>query len=93
MDERFVRTALIFGDEGMSRLRQSRVAVFGVGGVGGSCVLALARSGVGAIDVFDDDVVSVSNINRQAIAVSATVGRPKVDVAADNWWLAAHPRR
>lgn len=83
MDERFSRTALIFGDEGMSRLGHSRVAVFGVGGVGGACVLALARSGVGAIDVFDDDVVSVSNINRQAIAVSATVGRPKVEVAAE----------
>ena len=83
MDERFSRTALIFGDEGMSRLGQSRVAVFGVGGVGGACVLALARSGIGAIDVCDDDVVSVSNINRQAIAVSATIGRAKVDVAAE----------
>ena len=83
MDDRFSRTALIFGDEGMSRLGQSRVAVFGVGGVGGACVLALARSGIGTIDVFDDDVVSVSNINRQAIAVSATIGRAKVDVAAE----------
>lgn len=83
MDERFSRTALILGDEGMSRLRKSRVAVFGVGGVGGSCVLALARSGVGALDVFDDDVVSVSNINRQAVAVTATLGRPKAEAAAE----------
>ena len=83
MDERFSRTALILGDEGMSRLRKSRVAVFGVGGVGGSCVLALARSGVGALDVFDDDVFSVSNNNRQAVAVTATLGRPKAEAAAE----------
>ena len=72
MDERFVRTALIFGDEGMSRLARARVAVFGIGGVGGHCAQALARAGVGAIDVFDDDVVSLSNINRQAVAMSST---------------------
>ena len=83
MDERFVRTALIFGDEGMSRLEHSRVAVFGVGGVGGHCVQALARAGVGAIDVFDDDVVSVTNINRQAVAMTSTIGRPNVDVIRD----------
>ena len=83
MDERFVRTALIFGDEGMSRLGRARVAVFGVGGVGGHCVQALARAGVGAIDVFDDDVVSITNINRQAVALSSTLGRPKVEVIRD----------
>ncbi|MGN0773763.1 MAG: ThiF family adenylyltransferase [Candidatus Ventricola sp.] len=83
MDERFVRTALILGDEGMSRLQRSRVAVFGVGGVGGHCAQALARAGVGAIDVFDDDVVSLSNINRQAVAMSSTIGRPKVEVIRD----------
>ena len=83
MDERFVRTALIFGDEGMSRLMRSRVAVFGVGGVGGHCVQALARAGVGAIDVFDDDAVSVTNINRQAVAMTSTLGRPKVEVIRD----------
>ncbi|MBQ4265041.1 MAG: tRNA threonylcarbamoyladenosine dehydratase [Clostridia bacterium] len=83
MDERFIRTALIFGDEGMSRLRKARVAVFGVGGVGGHCVQALARAGVGAIDVFDDDVVSVTNINRQAVAMTSTIGRPKVEVIRD----------
>ena len=83
MDERFVRTALIFGDEGMSRLSRARVAIFGVGGVGGHCVQALARAGIGAIDVFDDDVVSVSNINRQAVAMTSTIGRPKVEVIRD----------
>ena len=83
MDERFTRTALIFKDEGMSRLHGARVAVFGVGGVGGHCVQALARAGVGALDVFDDDVVSVTNINRQAVAMTSTIGRPKVEVIRD----------
>ena len=83
MDERFVRTALIFGDEGMSRLGKARVAVFGVGGVGGHCVQALARAGVGSFDVFDDDVVSITNINRQAVAMTSTIGRPKVEVIRD----------
>jgi len=83
MNERFVRTALIFGDEGMSRLSKARVAIFGVGGVGGHCVQALARAGIGSIDVFDDDVVSVSNINRQAVAMTSTLGRPKVEVIRD----------
>jgi len=83
IDERFIRTALIFGDEGMSRLGESRVAVFGVGGVGGHCAQALARAGVGAIDVFDDDVVSITNINRQAVAMTSTIGRPKVEVIRD----------
>ena len=67
----------------MARLAKGRVAVFGVGGVGGHCVQALARAGVGAIDVFDDDVVSVTNINRQAVAMTSTVGRPKVEVIRD----------
>ena len=83
MDERFARTALILGDEGMSRLARARVAVFGVGGVGGHCAQALARGGVGAIDVFDDDVVSLTNINRQAVAMTSTLGRPKVEVIRD----------
>ena len=83
MDERFVRTALIFGDEGMSRLGKARVAVFGVGGVGGHCVQALARAGIGSFDVFDDDVVSITNINRQAVAMTSTIGRPKVEVIRD----------
>ena len=83
MDDRFIRTALVFGDEGMERLAKARVAVFGVGGVGGHCVQALARAGIGAIDVFDDDVVSVTNINRQAVAMTSTIGRPKVEVIRD----------
>ena len=83
MDDRFVRTALVFGDEGMKRLTNARVAVFGVGGVGGHCAQALARAGIGAIDVFDDDVVSVTNINRQAVAMTSTIGRPKVEVIRD----------
>lgn len=80
MDERFARTALLLGEAGMERLAASRVALFGVGGVGGHCALALARAGVGALDVFDDDVVSVTNINRQAVAMTSTLGKPKVDV-------------
>lgn len=83
MDDRFVRTALIFGEDGMRRLSDARVAVFGVGGVGGHLVQALARAGVGHITVIDDDVVSVSNINRQAVAMDSTVGRPKVEVIAE----------
>ena len=83
MDERFVRTALIFGEDGMRRLSDARVAVFGVGGVGGHLVQALARAGVGHITVIDDDVVSVSNINRQAVAMDSTVGRPKVEVIVE----------
>ena len=83
MLEQFSRTGLIFGDEGMQKLAQARVAVFGVGGVGGYTVEALARSGVGAIDLIDDDKVSLTNLNRQIIATLSTVGRPKVDVARE----------
>ncbi len=78
----FVRTELLLGAEAMDKLKNSRVAVFGIGGVGGYAVEALARSGVGALDLIDDDVVSESNINRQIIALHSTVGRPKVEVAA-----------
>ena len=78
----FVRTELLLGAEAMKKLKNSRVAVFGVGGVGGYAVEALARSGIGALDLIDDDVVSESNINRQIIALRSTVGQPKVEVAA-----------
>ena len=78
----FIRTELLLGEEAMHKLRHSRVAVFGVGGVGGYAVEALARSGVGALDLIDDDTVSESNINRQIIALHSTVGMPKVEVAA-----------
>ncbi len=82
MLNRFSRTELLLGEEGMEKLRRSRVIVFGVGGVGGYAVEALARSGVGALDLVDSDVVSLTNINRQIIATEKTVGQYKVDVAA-----------
>ena len=78
--EENLRTAMLLGLDGVERLRASRVAVFGVGGVGGYVCEALARAGVGAIDLFDNDVVSLSNINRQIIALHSTVGCAKVDV-------------
>ncbi|MDE7020990.1 MAG: tRNA threonylcarbamoyladenosine dehydratase [Lachnospiraceae bacterium] len=80
MPEQFARTELILGQEAMDRLRRSRVAVFGIGGVGGYVVEALARSGVGSLDIIDHDKVSMTNINRQIIASTNTVGRDKVDV-------------
>ena len=79
----FQRTALMLGREAMERLARARVAVFGVGGVGSYVVEALARSGVGTLELIDNDVVSVSNINRQLVALHSTVGRPKVEVAAE----------
>lgn len=83
MTERFQRTEMLLGPEAMHRLEKARVAVFGVGGVGGYVVEALARSGVGALDLVDKDVVDETNINRQLLALSSTVGRAKVDVAAE----------
>lgn len=80
MQEQFVRTEAMLGTAGMERLRQARVAVFGIGGVGGHVAEALARSGVGAIDLIDKDVVSVSNINRQMVATLDTIGRYKTEV-------------
>ena len=80
MKEQFIRTAMLLGEEGIDRLQTKRVAVFGIGGVGGHVVEALARSGVGALDLIDNDVVSVSNINRQIIATYDTVGRYKTEV-------------
>lgn len=80
MINQFSRTELLIGDDGVDKLKNSRVAVFGVGGVGGYVVEALARSGVGTIDIVDNDNVSLTNINRQIIALHSTVGRPKVDV-------------
>ena len=81
MDE-FERFERLVGEEAMERLAKARVAVFGVGGVGSYVVEALARSGVGALDLIDSDEVSVSNINRQLIALHSSVGQRKVDVAA-----------
>ena len=79
----FSRTQLIYGKPAMDRLSSSRVAVFGIGGVGGYVVEALARSGVGALDLIDDDKVCLTNVNRQIIATRSSVGKYKVDVAKD----------
>ena len=81
MNEQFLRTAMLLGEEAVQRLQNSRVAVFGIGGVGGYTVEALARSGVGQIDLIDSDTVSRSNINRQILATHSTVGMPKVEAA------------
>lgn len=77
------RTALVIGDEGVEKLKKSRIAVFGIGGVGSYTVEALARAGVGTIAIFDNDTVSESNINRQLIALHSTVGKKKTEVMAD----------
>lgn len=83
MQNQFSRTRLLFGKPAIDALHGSRVAVFGVGGVGGYVVEVLARSGVGEMDVFDDDRVCLTNVNRQIYALLSTVGKHKVDVAAD----------
>ena len=83
MQNQFSRTELLLGKEAMDKLASSRVAVFGVGGVGGFAAEALARSGVGALDLVDNDTVSLSNLNRQIIALHSTVGRKKTDAAAE----------
>ena len=81
MLNQFSRTQLIFGIEAMEKLSQSCVAIFGVGGVGGYTIEALARSGVGAIDLIDDDRICLTNLNRQLLSTRDTVGQYKVDVA------------
>ena len=91
MDEQFSRTGLLLGAEGIERLARARVAVFGTGGVGGFAVEALARSGVGALDLIDDDRVCLSNLNRQIIALHSTLGQYKVD-AAEQRVLDINPR-
>lgn len=83
MLNQFSRTELLLGKEAMDKLSKSRVAVFGVGGVGGFTVEALARSGVGTIDLIDDDKVCLTNLNRQIIATRSTIGKYKVDVAKE----------
>ena len=80
MKEQFERTSLLVGEEAISKLNNSKVLIFGVGGVGGYVAEALARTGVGSITIVDKDTVSESNINRQIIALHSTVGRDKVDV-------------
>ena len=81
MQDQYSRTQLLLGAEAMEKLHHARVAVFGIGGVGGYTVEALARSGVGALDLIDDDKVCLTNLNRQIIATRSTVGQYKVDVA------------
>lgn len=80
VEEQFSRTALLLGEEAIERLQNARVAVFGVGGVGGYTAEALARSGVGSIDLIDNDKVCLSNLNRQIIATHQTIGRQKTEV-------------
>ena len=80
MKERIMRTGLLLGEEALEKLEHARVAIFGIGGVGGYVAEALARSGVGTLDLIDSDMVSESNLNRQIIATYDTVGRYKVDV-------------
>lgn len=79
----FSRTELLIGNEGIEKLKKSKVAVFGIGGVGGYTVEALARSGIGAIDIIDNDKVCLTNINRQIYATQKTIGKYKVEVAKD----------
>lgn len=83
MLNQFSRTALLVGQEAISKLQQSRVAIFGIGGVGGYVAEALARSGVGTFDLIDNDTVALTNLNRQIIATHATLGQPKVQVMAE----------
>ena len=83
MLNQFSRTQLIYGKENMEKLSNARVAVFGIGGVGGYTVEALARSGVGTLDLIDDDKVCLTNLNRQILATRRTIGKYKVDVAAE----------
>ena len=83
MSDPLIRTRLLIGDAPLSRLSAARIAVFGVGGVGGFCVEALARAGVGTLHLYDDDTVSESNLNRQIVALHSTLGRPKAEVMAD----------
>ena len=83
MINEFSRTELLLGADGMEKLKNACVAVFGIGGVGGYAVEALARSGIGALDLIDKDEISLTNINRQIIALHSTVGKPKVEVAAE----------
>ena len=80
MDNRFSRTEALLGEKAMERLKKARVAVFGIGGVGGHVVDALVRSGVGAVDIVDSDKVCLSNLNRQIIATESSIGKYKVDV-------------
>ena len=82
MSDPFYRTRLVFGDAAMARLAAARVAIFGLGGVGGAAAEALVRAGIGALDLIDPDTVSVTNLNRQILATTETLGKNKAEVAA-----------
>ncbi len=90
MDNRFIRTRMLLGDEGMEKLKRSKVILFGVGGVGSYAAEALARCGIGRFVLVDHDEISTSNINRQIHALTETVGRPKVEVMKERM-LSIHP--
>ena len=81
MDEMFLRSSLLLGEENTEKLKHSKVALFGVGGVGSFCLEALVRTGVGEIHIFDSDCVEISYLNRQIIATNGTLGKPKVAAA------------
>ena len=83
MNEQFSRETMILGDAALETLQHAHAAVFGIGGVGSFCAEALARAGIGTLTLVDDDVVAVSNLNRQLIALHSTVGRPKAEVMAE----------
>lgn len=83
MGDQLIRTRMLIGDDPIDRLKQAHIAVFGVGGVGGYCIEALARAGIGAMDLYDDDTVSESNLNRQIAALHSTIGQPKAEVLAN----------
>ena len=81
MADQYSRTRLLLGENGLEKLRNARVAIFGLGGVGGYVAEALARSGIGQLDLIDDDEINVTNLNRQILALHSTVGLPKVEAA------------
>lgn len=83
MNDMFLRSSLLLGEDATERLKRSKVALFGVGGVGSFCLEALVRTGVGEIHIFDSDCVEETNLNRQIIATKETLGRPKVEVAKE----------
>lgn len=83
MSDQFLRTELVLGKKALEKLACSKVAVFGLGGVGGYVAEALARSGIGALDLIDNDVVSITNLNRQLLATYSSLGKYKVDVAKE----------
>ena len=83
MDNQFTRTEILIGNNALEKLKQSRIAVFGIGGVGGYIVEALARAGIENLDLIDNDSINITNINRQIIALHSTIGKTKVDAAKD----------